>query len=210
MATATVSEALAHPTWTMGNKISIDSATLMNKGFEIIEAHHLFGVAEECIEVVIHPQSLVHAAAVLTGGAILAQISATDMRVPISHALNWPSPGASPVPAPDLAAIGHLDFHPPDCERFPALDLARRALRAGGELPAVLNAANEVAVGAFLNGSCSFDRIAATISAVMTSWPDPHRAVSSVDQILRVDERARLMTEIELGNIGSVEEVPSS
>jgi 1-deoxy-D-xylulose-5-phosphate reductoisomerase len=184
----------------MGSKITIDSATLMNKGLEIIEAHHLFRMPEDRIDVVIHPQSLVHSMVMHTDGTILAQLSANDMRVPILAALAWPDRPAAPVEPLDLAAVGRLDFSPPDPERFPALGLARAALRSGGEMPAVLNAANEVAVEAFLGGRCPFGRIAATIDAVMAHWHTRTRSLASVEQVLAVDSEARRMAAEAVGN----------
>lgn len=197
---ATVAEALAHPTWRMGPKISVDSATMMNKGLEIIEAHHLFAMPEDRIDVVIHPQSLVHALVEFTDGTLLAQLSVNDMRSPILVALGWPERIASPAGTLDLAAVGRLDFSTPDHERFPALGLARAALRSGGGLPAVLNAANEVAVEAFLAGSCPFDRIAATIDAVMENWSSSNRPLSSLEEVFEIDAEARRMATAALGN----------
>jgi len=210
MASATIEQALAHPTWRMGPKISVDSATMMNKGLEIIEAAHLFAVAEDQIDVVIHPQSLVHAMVRFTDGTSLAQTGANDMRQVILRALGGveetaPSPGAL-----DPVRAGRLDFEAPDPTRFPALELARAALRAGGEIPAVVNAANEVAVGVFLAGGCSFERITGTIAAVMERWPHSHRCVASVEQVLAVDAEARRLATEVMGNTGTVPGVPTS
>ncbi len=153
-------EALAHPTWDMGGKITIDSATLMNKGLEVIEAHHLFGVPYERIDVVVHPQSIVHSLIHLNDGASLAHLGNPDMRVPISFALHYPDRADVPVKTLDLAEVGSLDFEPPDEDTFPCLRLAREAGAAGGTAPCVLNAANEVAVDAFLGGRLPFTGIA--------------------------------------------------
>jgi 1-deoxy-D-xylulose-5-phosphate reductoisomerase len=210
MATATVADALAHPTWTMGPKISIDSATMVNKGLEIIEAHHLFGLPEDRIDVVIHPQSLVHSMVAHTDGTILAQLSANDMRIAIRAALSWPDRPAPPIASLDLTEVGRLEFSEPDAARFPAMELARSALRAGGEMPAVLNAANEVAVSTFLAGGCSFDRIAATIDAVMNAWNARNRSLTTLDQVMAADEEARRIASDFLGNTSTGSGVPNS
>jgi 1-deoxy-D-xylulose-5-phosphate reductoisomerase len=152
----TVEEALRHPTWAMGGKITIDSATLMNKGLEVIEAHHLFGTRYEQIDVVVHPQSIVHALVTLCDGASLAHLGHPDMRVPIAYALHHPERVDVPVPRLDLTAVGQLTFEPPDLDAFPCLRLAREAAVAGGTAPCILNAANEVAVHAFLSGRLGF------------------------------------------------------
>jgi 1-deoxy-D-xylulose-5-phosphate reductoisomerase len=188
---ATVDDALAHPTWDMGPKITIDSATMMNKGLEIIEAHHLFGVGEDRIEVVVHPQSLVHSLVEYVDGTLIAQLSVNDMRFPILYALAWPQRLPSPLPALDLARAGNLSFEAPDPERFPALTMARSALRAGGEMPAVLNAANEVAVEAFLAGGTPFSLIVDTVHATMESWQVRNRPLDSLEQVCEVDAEAR-------------------
>jgi 1-deoxy-D-xylulose-5-phosphate reductoisomerase len=164
-------EALAHPTWDMGGKITIDSATLMNKGLELIEAHHLFGVPYERIDVVVHPQSIVHAMVHLNDGASLAHLGYPDMRVPISYALNHPDRVDVPVPPLDLVELGALTFEAPDLESFPCLRLAREAAEAGGTAPCVLNAANEVAVHAFLAGDLSFTGIARVIESTLSELP---------------------------------------
>ena len=210
MERATIDEALAHPTWRMGPKISVDSATMMNKGFEIIEAHHLFAMPEDRIDVVIHPQSLVHSLVEFTDGTLLAQLSVNDMRLPILHALGWPESLASPVETVDLASVGRLDFFPPDHDRFPALGLARAALRSGGEMPAVLNAANEVAVEAFLAGGCPFHRIAATIDAVMENWHSSSHSITSLEQVMEIDVEARRLAFSALGNNTTPSRVPVS
>ncbi len=162
-----VEEALAHPTWAMGGRITIDSATLMNKGFEAIEAHHLFGVPFEQIEVVVHPQSIVHSLIDLNDGATLAHLGHPDMRVPISYALHYPERADVAVPRLDLATVGQLSFEPPDLETFACLRLALDAGRAGGTAPCVLNAADEVAVAAFLAGRIGFTAIPALIERVL-------------------------------------------
>jgi 1-deoxy-D-xylulose-5-phosphate reductoisomerase len=161
-------EALAHPTWDMGGKITIDSATLMNKGLELIEAHHLFGVPYERIDVVVHPQSIIHAMVHLNDGASLAHLGYPDMRVPISYALNQPERLDVPVPALDLVELGALTFEAPDLDSFPCLRLAREAAEAGGTAPCVLNAANEVAVHAFLAGDLSFTGIPRVIDSTLS------------------------------------------
>jgi 1-deoxy-D-xylulose-5-phosphate reductoisomerase len=162
-----VEQALRHPTWEMGGKITIDSATLMNKGLELIEAHHLFGTPYERIEVVVHPQSIVHALVSLCDGATLAHLGYPDMRVPISYALHYPERVDVPVAALDLAALGSLTFEPVDDDAFPCLGLAREAARLGGTAPCVLNAANEVAVHAFLGGRLAFTDIASVIEQTL-------------------------------------------
>ena len=156
MADVTPAEACAHPNWSMGRKISVDSATMMNKGLEVIEARWLFGVTPDRLDVVIHPQSVIHSMVEYVDGSVLAQMGNPDMRTPIAHALAYPERIASGVRPLDLAAIGRLDFEKPDLVRFPCLELAYDALRAGGGAPAILNAANEIAVGAFLEGRIRF------------------------------------------------------
>src|SRR6185437_5258934 len=170
-ANVTVEEALAHPTWDMGGKITIDSATLMNKGLELIEARHLFGVDYDRIDIVVHPQSIIHALVHLNDGASLAHMGYPDMRVPISYALHYPERADVPVRTLDLAELGQLTFEPPDVEAFPCLRLAREAAVAGGTAPCVLNAANEVAVEAFLDGELSFLGIAEVIERALDELP---------------------------------------
>ncbi len=162
-------EALKHPTWRMGRKITIDSATLMNKGLEVIEAHWLFGVAGDQIDVVIHPQSVVHSMVELTDGSIIAQLGVTDMRMPIQYAFSYPDRWAGPLPPLDLAKAGRLDFDVPDTEAFPCLRLAYRALQAERSLPVVLNAANEIAVALFLDGRLGFTSIPRVIEQTMAA-----------------------------------------
>src|SRR5690242_4189991 len=167
----TVEQALRHPTWAMGGKITIDSATLMNKGLELIEAHHLFGTPYERIDVVVHPQSIVHSYVQLCDGAALAHLGHPDMRVPISYALHYPERVDVPVRALDLAEVGALTFEPVDTDAFPCLRLAREAAVAGGTAPCILNAANEVAVHAFLNGRLRFSEIADVIAHALEAVP---------------------------------------
>ena len=191
--TATRDDALKHPTWQMGAKITIDSATMMNKGLEIIEAHHFFGVPERQIDVVIHPQSLIHAMVESADGAVTAQLSANDMRLPIAYALAWPERPVEVSPPLDFTSLPALTFEAPDRDRFPALDLARAALRAGGEMPAVLSAANEVAVAAFLDGRCSFPAVTTTVAETLDAWSARNRPLVDIDQALAADGEARLM-----------------
>ena len=165
MREATPEQAVRHPKWSMGAKISVDSATMMNKGLEVIEAHHLFAMPEAAIEVVVHPQSIVHSLVGFTDGSVLAQLGAPDMRIPIACTLGWPGRLATGAPQLDLCAHSGLEFEPPDHERFPALQLARLALRQGGAAPTVLNAANEIAVAAFLDRRLGFVGIARTVGA---------------------------------------------
>jgi len=167
MRRATPDEACAHPNWSMGRKISVDSATLMNKGLELIEACWLFGVSADEVEVVVHPQSIIHSMVQYVDGSVLAQLGNPDMRTPIAHALGWPERIGSGVADLDIISIGRLDFEPPDRERFPCLDLAAAAVKAGGTAMAELNAANEVAVAAFLDGSIPFNGIPEVIEAVL-------------------------------------------
>jgi 1-deoxy-D-xylulose-5-phosphate reductoisomerase len=185
----TVTEALAHPTWEMGGKITIDSATLMNKGLELIEAHHLFGTPYERIEVVVHPQSIVHSLIQLCDGATLAHLGYPDMRVPISYALHYPDRVDVPVKPLDLVALGALTFEPADEETFACLRLAREAARAGGTAPCTLNAANEIAVHAFLAGELRFLDIAAVIEETLERLPAGQ--VHSFDSLAEADAEAR-------------------
>ncbi|GGG93754.1 1-deoxy-D-xylulose 5-phosphate reductoisomerase [Glycocaulis albus] len=164
MARASVRDAVAHPVWSMGAKISVDSATMMNKGLEVIEACHLFGLPPEKVDVIVHPESIVHGLVEHNDGGLLAQMGTPDMRTPIAHALGWPERMETRVSRLDLPALGRLTFEAPDPDRFPALDLARAAFREGGASPVILNAANEVAVDAFLNGHVGFLDIAAIVA----------------------------------------------
>jgi 1-deoxy-D-xylulose-5-phosphate reductoisomerase len=184
-----VAEALDHPTWKMGGRITIDCATLMNKGFEVIEAHHLFGVPYERIEVVVHPQSLVHSLIHLIDGSTLAHLGYPDMRVPISYALNFPERMPVDVPRLDLAAVGRLTFEAPDPDTFACLRLALEAGEAGGTAPTVLNAADEVAVAAFLDGRIPFTGIAAVIERILEQMPA--RPVTHFDDLFATDAEAR-------------------
>ncbi len=187
MQRATVEDALKHPTWNMGRKVTIDSATLMNKALEVVEAHWLFGVPGDRISVVIHPQSIVHAMVEFADGSTISQMGAPDMRTPIQHALTWPrrAPGCSKK----LGASPMLEFEPPDLERFPGLSLAYRALREGGSAGAVMNAANEAAVEAFLSGRIPFTRIASTVEHTMNAIGP--RPIHSLSDCLDADSAAR-------------------
>ena len=189
LAGVSAAEALAHPTWDMGGRITIDSATLMNKGFEMIEAHHLFGVPYERIDVVVHPQSIVHSLVHLNDGASLAHLGYPDMKVPISYALHLPERADVDVPTLDLAQVGSLEFEPPDAETFPCLRLAREAGEVGGTAPCVLNASDEVAVGAFLEGRIPFTGIAAVIDRCLDEVPTG--SAGHFEQLFETDERAR-------------------
>jgi 1-deoxy-D-xylulose-5-phosphate reductoisomerase len=193
---ATPEQAVAHPNWTMGAKISVDSATLMNKGLELIEASYLFGLPSGRIEVVVHPQSVIHSMVEFIDGSVLAQLGSPDMRIPIAYALAWPERMETPAQRLDLAAIGKLEFEAPDLERFPALGLAREALESGGAAAAVLNAANEVAVAAFLGGKLGFAAIAGTVEDALAradfSSPGSIGDVLEIDQATRADVTAAL------------------
>ncbi len=189
MARATPEAALRHPTWTMGAKISIDSATMFNKGLELIEAARLFSLSEDRIGVLVHPQSVVHGIVHWRDGSMLAQLGSPDMRIPIAHALAWPGRLATSSPRLDLAALGQMQFFEPDPVRFPALRLARDALRAGGGGPTILSAANEVAVEAFLTRRLGFTEIAALVEAVMDRLGSP--AAETLDDVMELDGAAR-------------------
>ncbi len=189
LAEVSAEEALVHPTWDMGGKITIDSATLMNKGLELIEAHHLFGISYDRIEVVVHPQSIVHSLIDLNDGSSLAHLGYPDMRVPISYALHHPDRADVPVETLDLTAVGRLTFEPPDTETFACLRLAREAAAAGGTAPCVLNAANEVAVHAFLAGELRFQGIAEVIEDALDALPA--RPVGHFTDLYRADGEAR-------------------
>lgn len=196
MAAATPDQACAHPNWSMGRKISVDSATLMNKGLELIEAAFLFGTPESKIDVLVHPQSVIHSLVAYCDGSVLAQMAAPDMRIPIAHALAWPDRAAITTARLDLAAIGSLTFEAPDLVRFPALRLAREALQTGGVAPAALNAANETAVEGFLAGRIGFLDIAAVVEEVLQHWDaGGHGAIanspSSFDEVRAIDAAAR-------------------
>jgi 1-deoxy-D-xylulose-5-phosphate reductoisomerase len=194
---ATVEQALKHPNWSMGQKVTIDSATLMNKGLEIIEAHHLFALPSEQIDVLVHPQSIIHSLVEFCDGSVIAQLGSPDMRIPIAYCLAWPERIMGPAPRLDLARAATLTFEEPDTARFPALGLARRALEAGGTAPTVLNAANEVAVAQFLARRLNFAGISALVGATLEvalsrNWTaEP----ASVEDALSVDHDARLLAQ---------------
>ena len=189
MAAMTPAQAVAHPNWEMGAKISVDSATMMNKGLELIEAHHLFGLASERIDILVHPQSVIHSMVEYVDGSTIAQLGSPDMRIPIAHALAYPARMATPAAKLDLPRIGKLEFEHPDPERFPALPLAREALEAGGGEAILLNAANEVAVAAFLAGKIGFLDIVALVERVIAQTAAP--APRSIADVLDIDRAAR-------------------
>jgi 1-deoxy-D-xylulose-5-phosphate reductoisomerase len=189
MAQASPAQAVAHPNWDMGAKISVDSATMMNKGLEVIEAHHLFAMPEDRIEVLVHPQSVIHSMVSYVDGSVLAQLGSPDMRTPISYALAWPKRMAAPAERLDLGKIGKLTFEAPDPKRFPALRLAREALKSGGNAPTVLNAANEIAVERFLAGGIGFLDIAEIVEETLTQIP--HLDLTAIDDVIRFDKEAR-------------------
>lgn len=190
IAAATPAQAVAHPNWDMGAKISVDSATMFNKGLELIEAHHLFPIGLDRLKILVHPQSVIHSMVEYCDGSTLAQLGPADMRVPIASCLAWPRRMETPMPPLDLAAVGTLDFEAPDERRFPATRLAREAAEAGGAAPAVLNAANEVAVAVFLAGKLPFTDIAVTVERVLSTGnqPPPPR---SLEDVLTVDAATR-------------------
>ncbi len=188
-ASVTPAQACAHPNWKMGRKISVDSATMMNKGLELIEACALFDVSPEFVQIVVHPQSIIHSMVQYVDGSILAQMGMPDMRTPIAHALGWPNRIESGTARLDLIELAHFDFQAPDEKKFPALRLARTAAQEGGTLPAVLNAANEVAVEAFLNERISFDRIPVLIETAMDALE--HQQERSLETVLVADQRTR-------------------
>jgi len=190
MENVTPAEAVAHPNWDMGAKISVDSATMMNKGLELIEAHYLFGLPGEKIDIIVHRQSIIHSLVAYVDGSVLAQLGSPDMRTPIAYALGWPNRIASPSPRLDLAEIAKLDFEAPDLERFPSIRLARQALAAGGAGPAVLNAANEVAVDAFLKGWIGFLDISRTVEATLVRMSG--QTISALNDVIEADREARI------------------
>jgi 1-deoxy-D-xylulose-5-phosphate reductoisomerase len=198
MAAVTPAEAVKHPNWSMGAKISVDSATMMNKGLEVIEAHHLFPLTPEQVVVVVHPQSVIHGLVYYTDGSVLAQLGSPDMRTPIANALGWPKRIAAPSPRLDLAQLGRLTFEPPDPRRFPALRVAREALIAGGGAPTVLNAANEVAVAAFLESRIGFLDIVAIVEETLAALPD--RRIDTLDDVYATDRDARAIAARLVGN----------
>ena len=191
---ATVAEALQHPTWNMGAKITIDSATLMNKGLEVIEAHWLFGFGADEINIVVHPESIVHSMIEMVDGSVIAQMGVTDMRHAIQYALTYPERYDSELPPLDLARLSSLHFEAPDLERFPCISLAYRALRTGGTLPAAMNAANEEAVQAFIDERLSFADIPQVIKSVM----DEHRTsdVKDLETVVAADRSARAVAQL--------------
>ncbi len=194
--TVTVAEALAHPTWSMGPKITIDSSTLMNKGLEVIEAHELFGIGYDRIDIVVHPQSIVHSMVELRDGSTLAQLSNPDMRLPIGYALGWPDRVATPFGALDWSGAQNLTFEPPDRAVFGCIDLAYEAGRRGGSAPAWLSAANEVAVEAFLGNALPWGGIADVVAETMAAWVDDQ--VDEVDAVLAADAEARARARLAL------------
>ena len=193
-------DALRHPTWRMGRKITIDSATLMNKGLEVIEARWLFDVRPSQIEVVIHPQSIVHSMVELVDGSVIAQLGSTDMRLPIQYAFSYPERWASPIPPLNLASCGSLEFEKPDVESFPCLRLAYRALEAGGGYPVVLNAANEVAVAAFLEGALGFTSIPRLIEQALEAYTGI--PANSIDEVRTLDSWARQHAQMLVADVG--------
>ena len=198
MAAVTPEEAVKHPNWTMGAKISVDSATMMNKGLEVIEASHLFPLKSEQVQVVVHPQSVIHGLVYYRDGSVLAQLGSPDMRTPIANALGWPRRIDAPSPRLDLAQLGKLTFEAPDPQRFPALRLARAALDAGGGAPTVLNAANEVAVAAFLESRIGFLDIAGIVEETLAALPG--RKVDGLDDVYDCDRAARATAARLVGN----------
>jgi len=189
----TPQQACAHPNWDMGRKISVDSATMMNKGLEVIEARWLFDARPDQVRVVVHPQSVIHSLVQYVDGSVLAQLGNPDMRTPIAHALAWPQRHGSGVAPLDLFEIARLDFEPPDLQRFPCLRLAFEAITEGGTAPAVLNAANEVAVARFLKGRLRFTAIAEVVERTLASYP--HRAAEDLPELLDADAHARVLAE---------------
>ncbi len=195
LAQVTPDQACAHPNWSMGRKISVDSATMMNKGLELIEACWLFGTRPERIQIVIHPQSVIHSLVQYVDGSVLAQLGNPDMRTPIAHALAWPERLSSGVSPLDLFAVGRLDFSPPGYDRFPCLSLAIQAAAAGGTAPTILNAANEVAVAAFLGGRIGFTAIADLVAETLARLPAGPVPPEGMDTLLATDREARALAE---------------
>jgi len=189
MRAATPEQAVAHPNWSMGAKISVDSATLMNKGLELIEAHYLFGLPSAQIDVLVHPQSVIHSLVEFIDGSMLAQLGSPDMRIPIAYALAWPQRMPTPAQRLNLAEIAHLDFEQPDLERFPSLRLAREALEEGGAAPAVLNAANEIAVASFLDRRLAFPDIARLVEGALQE--NDRNAPQSIEDVFEIDRDVR-------------------
>ena len=189
MRKVTPAQAVAHPNWDMGAKISVDSATMMNKGLELIEAYYLFGIPEDRIDILVHPQSIIHSMVTYIDGSVLAQLGTPDMRTPISYTLAWPHRMTAPSARLDLGQIATLTFETPDSERFPALTLAREALKTGGSAPTILNASNEVAVAGFLDGRLGFLDIPRVVAETLEKMPSG--VIGSVDDVLSVDAAAR-------------------
>ena len=201
MASVTPQQAVAHPNWDMGAKISVDSATMMNKGLEVIEAHHLFPVTAKQIEIVIHPQSIIHSMVEYVDGSVLAQLGTPDMRTPIAYALGWPERIEAPSARLDFQSLGALTFEAPDFERFPALRLAREALDAGGAAPAYLNAGNEIAVGGFLDRKIPFLAIPEIVETCLESAPGA--ALESIEDVRNADTEARRLATARLGALAA-------
>jgi len=189
MAKVTPEQAVAHPNWDMGAKISVDSATMMNKGLELIEAYYLFPVEKDQIDILVHPQSIIHSMVSYIDGSVLAQLGAPDMRTPIAHTLGWPERISAPSPRLDLGAIGELTFEAPDLKRFPALQLARQSLQSGGSTPTILNAANEVAVAGFLGGKIDFLNISRVVEKTLEHLAAPE--LRGLEDVFEVDAAAR-------------------
>ncbi|WP_300974651.1 1-deoxy-D-xylulose-5-phosphate reductoisomerase [Sphingomonas sp. LHG3406-1] len=201
MAGVTPAEAVAHPNWSMGAKISVDSATMMNKGLELIEAHHLFGLPESRIDIIVHRQSVIHSLVEYADGSMLAQLGSPDMRVPIGHILAWPRRMATQARRLDLIEVARLDFEAPDPVRFPALRLAREALKRGGAAPLTLNAANEIAVEAFRASQISFPAIAALVEAMLDAMDRP--LPSSIPDVLALDSEVRAIARERLAKLSA-------
>ena len=201
MAKATPEQAVAHPNWSMGAKISVDSATMMNKGLELIEAHHLFAMPSERLDVVIHPQSVIHSMVEYVDGSVLAQLGAADMRIPIAHTLAWPERMETPCERLDLLEVGRLDFEAPDLDRFPALRLAREAMIAGGAAPGILNASNEIAVAAFLGRYIAFGDISGVVARVLDRYGPA--APTTLGDVLAIDAEARRLASLILESVAA-------
>jgi 1-deoxy-D-xylulose-5-phosphate reductoisomerase len=199
MTAATPAQAVAHPNWSMGAKISVDSASMMNKGLELIEAHHLFRMPEEQIDILVHPQSVIHSMVAYQDGSVLAQLGTPDMRTPIAYALGWPKRIGAPSARLDFAKVAQLTFEAPDPVRFPALRIAREALKAGGRQPTILNAANEVAVAAFLGGKIGFMDIPALVEAVLEAIPNAE--LGSIDDVIATDAEARRVAQAKMATL---------
>ena len=201
MAGATPEKAVAHPNWSMGAKISVDSATMMNKGLELIEAHHLFGVPSRQIDILVHPQSVIHSMVEYVDGSVLAQLGSPDMRIPIAHALAWPQRMETPAERLDLSRLGSLSFEKPDLDRFPALRIARAALEAGGSSPIVLNAANEEAVAAFLGHRIGFLDIVEIVEEAVDRMAAA--APQSIAEVIDIDRQARSLAQTLMSKVAA-------